>query len=591
MKTSLASLALLLLLNFAPAASGQENSYPACSESEIVTLISSMLDYLTVRQPSIDSLDDVVDHAALHLESRDASLSLLPLCRAAIVTQRQVIALYGDFAGGSALDRAGLPRDGNPYFARELVDETAVDRALADLLAATGEGDAPEARGELRYCTRAENDLLNQLAADFLSIELGAANAGNRTLIVFIDLILAWREDNMPLLPKCAQAIELGFLLSKATTDTAAMLAFGYAAVPASENPYIQPANRARDSLSTWRKDLQIIRPQYKGAAALALGPASVLPTCNAIGVRYAHDVLVSKVMDLVLMGQRAETAEDLLAYEQAHIDLRAGSLARLPICAELFEINWLLRQVAADGAAWAASKVLGYEVSSNPFSQQVTDTAQMVLNWLDNAETFLEDKDEIVAPRPGEQDAPACRSGEILWMIGYVTPDFRAFVNAGRAMETGEDLYALFDHSFAIRDQLWQDLPRCREALEIGLAMQQVASDWIAMLTMDIAGADSGESAPYLAQVKLGVQRFEELSRGFSQGSPRAAKRYTVSAEPYANIRACASTSCSIVTTARKGEALTVVDDSSDWYELQLDDGRTGYIAGFLTSATAPEG
>ncbi len=584
-----ASVLLALILLLIPSASGQEIGYPACSESEILTLISSMLDYITLRQPTVETVDDLARHASLHIESRDSSFSLLPLCSTAIVTQRQVIALYGDFAGGSALDRAGVPRSANPYFARDLVDEGRIGRALEDLMAAAGEGDAPQERSSIRFCSRAENDLLNELAEEFLSFDLGAGTAGNRTAIVFIDLILAWRDEKMALLPECAQAIEFGFLLSKATTDAAALLAFRYAGVPEAENSYVLPAGQARDSLSTWRKDLMIIQPQYKDATVLALGPASELPPCNAIGVRYAHDVLVSKVMDVVHLGQSAETADDLLAYEQAHIDLRDGSLARLPLCAELFEINWLLRQVIADGAAWAASKVLGYDVNSNPFSQQVTDTAQKVLAWLENAEAFLEDNDEIVAPKPGEQEVPACRSGEILRMIGYVTPNFRAFVNAGREMESGKELYALFDHSFALRDQLWQDLPRCQKALEIGLVMQQVAGDWIAMLTLDIAGADSGDFVPYLAQIKSGMARFEELKAGLSQDSPSVGKIYHVTADPYANIRSCAATSCSIVTTAQNGEALTVVDDFGDWYELRLDDGRTGYIAGFLMSETRP--
>ena len=61
------------------------------------------------------------------------------------------------------------------------------------------------------------------------------------------------------------------------------------------------------------------------------------------------------------------------------------------------------------------------------------------------------------------------------------------------------------------------------------------------------------------------------------------------MTANPYANIRSCASTSCGIVTTAQNGEALSVVDDSGDWYELRLDDGQTAYIAGFLMSSMRP--
>ena len=269
----LACMTLSLVLIRMPSASGQHDGFPACSESEILTLISSVLDYLSVRQPSIHTMGDLVDNAALHIEARDSSFSLLPLCNTAIVTQRQIITLYGDFAGGSALDRAGVSRGANPYFTRDLVNEARIGRALEDLFAAAGEGTPPEERGELRLCLRAENDLLNELAAEFLNVHLRPADEQAAAPITSIDRVLAWRDEKMALLPECAQAIELGFLLSKATTDVAALLAFHYAGLPDANNPYAQPVRHARESLSTWRKDLMIIQPRYKGAAVLALGP------------------------------------------------------------------------------------------------------------------------------------------------------------------------------------------------------------------------------------------------------------------------------------------------------------------------------
>ncbi len=514
-----ASLLLALILLLIPAASGQENGYPACSESEILVLISSMLDYLALHQPSIDALDDLLDHAALHIESRDSSFSLLPLCSTAIVTQRQVIALYGDFAGGSALDHADLPRSDNPYFARDLVDEGRIGRALEDLMAAAGEGDAPQERSPIRFCSRAENNLLNELAEEFLSFDLGAATAGNRTLIVFIDLILAWREEKMSLLPECAQAIELGFLLSKATSDTAAMLAFGYAGVPESENAYVQPAGQARESLSTWRKDLMIIQPRYKGATVLALGPASELPACDRILVGATNRVLTRKVLDVVEMVTTVETDADLAAYEQAHLELLESSLAPLTLCAEIFEFNWLARQILADSAAWAAYKVMGFEASRNPFSARIGATGSALLSWIDNANAIIESDEQTVPQALEERQAAACRSGEALLVIGYLAPDFRAFGRASRDIRTSEDMFTLFDLSPALLESLWLDLPRCREALEIGLVMHQIAGDLIAMLALDFAGADAGDTVPYLAQFRSGMERFEQLSETLSQG------------------------------------------------------------------------
>ena len=255
------------------------------------------------------------------------------------------------------------------------------------------------------------------------------------------------------------------------------------------------------------------------------------------------------KVLAVAETIHNVETGADLAAYEQAQLDLLESSLEPLPLCAELFEFNWLARQLLADKAAWAASQVLGYDATNNPFASQLGDTGNAMLSWIDNAEALLESDDRTVPQALEEQQATACRPGEVLLVISYLAPEFRKFVSAGRDME---DLYALFGHSRDLRERLWQDLPRCREALEIGLVMQQVSGDWIAMLTFDIAGADSDDTVPYLAQVRSGIDRFDKLSEGLSHDSPRPARIYTVTANPYANIRSCAATSCSIIATAR---------------------------------------
>ena len=584
-KLLLACLALSLLL--IPTASGQENGYPACSESEILVLISSMLDYVPLASPSIESFDDVLENAIDHVERRDSSLSLLPLCSAAIVTQRQVIALYSDFAAGSALDYAGVTRSVNPYFVRELVDEGRIDRALQDLMAAGGEGAAPEERSPVRLCSREEYDLLDELAEEILNIDLEPPGAQSPLSIAVIHFILDWREEKLALLPECAQAIELGFRLSKATTDAAALLAFRYAAVPDADNPYTEPVTEARASLSTWRKDLMIVQPQYKGATVLALGPASKLPACTPRDMAFAYSDVQSKILAPVF-SRSVQTQAELIDFSQSHLNLRNEMLSQLPLCAEVFEARWRASELLGDAAARHAFDLAAGAGQDNPFVERVNGALVKMQAWLFQTEELLAGVD-VIEGTPSEAPAvPECRSGEVSLMISYLMPDLRAFLDAGFAVETWGDLYALYDQSFAHRDDLWLRLPRCREALELGLLMRQLAGDWVAMSAMDLS-FESLDDIVYVDEVKRDLRLFDEMRDSIVGRSPASDTTYYVTANPYANIRSCAATSCSIVTTAQNGEALTVVDDSGDWYELQLDDGRTAYIAGFLMSEAQP--
>lgn len=51
-------------------------------------------------------------------------------------------------------------------------------------------------------------------------------------------------------------------------------------------------------------------------------------------------------------------------------------------------------------------------------------------------------------------------------------------------------------------------------------------------------------------------------------------------------NLRSCAGTTCDVVQVAKNGSLLTVIGTDGDWYEVQLDDGTTAFIASRLTTA-----
>lgn len=55
-------------------------------------------------------------------------------------------------------------------------------------------------------------------------------------------------------------------------------------------------------------------------------------------------------------------------------------------------------------------------------------------------------------------------------------------------------------------------------------------------------------------------------------------------------NIRAAASTDAEILTTAEPNARLIYLDEEQDWYKVQLNDGRTGFVANWVTSLSNVE-
>lgn len=66
--------------------------------------------------------------------------------------------------------------------------------------------------------------------------------------------------------------------------------------------------------------------------------------------------------------------------------------------------------------------------------------------------------------------------------------------------------------------------------------------------------------------------------------GEAAPAGSFTIKANGAVNIRSCGETTCSIVGTSTDGQTYTVVGEDGDWYEIELDDGETGFIASWLT-------
>jgi len=71
---------------------------------------------------------------------------------------------------------------------------------------------------------------------------------------------------------------------------------------------------------------------------------------------------------------------------------------------------------------------------------------------------------------------------------------------------------------------------------------------------------------------------------------APPSKQTFYVTGAQGVNIRSCASTSCAVLTAAAYGAAIEVVATANEWHEIRLPDGRTGYIAAWLTSSSQPQ-
>jgi hypothetical protein len=360
------------------------------------------------------------------------------------------------------------------------------------------------------------------------------------------DKLLQWRVANLPSVPECLEAIEFGILLTKAATDAAALFAFRHAGVADDQNPFIATVDEASEKLRFWREAITLTRPENSGATAYMAGPASELPPCNLVEIAYVYSTFLDAVQDVVEISQDLDSPTVMIDYGESHIELRSDWLSRFPPCAELFEIGWLSLEYLDANAGFVSHHIFGFSRERNPFAARLLQASDAFVTWSEIAAARLRESNGTQELPPDEREVAACRPGEFAYMLGFLIPNFRAFVRAGLAIESISDNSVLIKQSFSLRERLWLTLPRCQEALEIGLFMRKILGDWLSMQAAHNILAR--EDNRYAGQVQRDLDRFLEMSESFANAAEGASQSVVsrtpalIAPERHISLPACAS-------------------------------------------------
>ena len=559
-----------------------------CTRAEFLDIFKHTADQQLALDSAVTTVGDLLNFGESAIAVRQTILSAPATCADALEFQRLAIEVTADYIARQALNLARVPQGDNPYRLRFTSEQDRIEAALAVMLGRDRSTAPAAAERSLPVCSDAELSELDTLVGELLTLLDESEASGDLVYaLLAIDARLLWREEALPGRPGCAEWAALLPLLSAAATDSAAAYAVA-AIVDDADNPFARLAASHAASLQQWLSPTPAA-PTLPSGATIASGG---LPACSAGERAQAHDRLAAQFGSLVDAAGQIEDISDLRDYSEANLQFRATQLADLPLCAKAFAIGWQARQLLDDLAVRAALD-LADAVDKQPARlERLEDERARVAAAIDGLDSRMAGINGLSARTP-EASLLECGRSEILFLYYYLRPEFDAVSFAALSLATPAGLPALVDRSLDLRELLWLELPRCAEALEIGLVMRRVAADLVAMIGLEAAGA-AAIDIPYLHGVAADMtwlaERLEELTADLGSTAPAGA-RYYVTAERGANIRACPSTDCAIITTALAGDMVYASDDRGSWYRLNLPDNQTGYIAAFLLSSTPPTG
>lgn len=547
MRRSSVVILVVLCLSIALPAVRAQDEPPICTRAEFLDIFDLAVDYQARFAEPLTDFSALMAYSQQHASDRLTALAQGPPCAEALEFSALLVQLGGDFAARAALELAGTPPADNPYLTLPDRDQQINERLAAMFNRDRSQAEAPEAR-QLPVCSAQQLDAYAAAAADLL--ELLSRDEQMDSRAVFATMLaerLTWRANWLSALPICAETLALWQALNAALTDSTTSLSFAFVGVPEAQNPFGALADVGLERVAALQA------PAGTESAALQSVEKRGLPACSRDQLERAIAAIDRQALSAL------HATDDALQRSQLHLDYRASVLSRLPICAEAFAVGWWLDE-------W-----LGAPESENRAR-------------LDEALLRLE---SARVSAPFSSQSAACSDADLRFVTVYISPAFHNWLRAALSATAFAQQPALEQESQAFRDLLWAHLPRCDDAVRLGMQMRGIAADFVAAIELESAGAFAVE-IPYTLELPSAiVQLGERLGAIDSALGIGQTQTWFVDVQGFANVRSCGSTACGVVTIVQGGDPLEVLDDSGDWFELSLPGGRTGYIAAFLVSKT----
>ena len=249
--------------------------------------------------------------------------------------------------------------------------------------------------------------------------------------------------------------------------------------------------------------------------------PEDALAACTESQRTHARGAKLKGYIEILDHALAVETVEDLLRYDAAHLTFRESIWLDLPRCANAYEVAILMFRISGDFVVAHALAFLGIPRDANPYVEQLLDDVAGLPSWM--IPVALRDVDAVYALF--ESSLPACTAAELDWALNLRHPLLGPDGELGEsflddANRSNLKVQAIAEISW--RDRHLADSPRCREALEITLALGEVGGDRVAATGFSLAG-EAEIAALYREQAQLGAERLKALKADIAAASERS--------------------------------------------------------------------
>ncbi|MCY4540313.1 MAG: hypothetical protein OXE52_19010 [Chloroflexi bacterium] len=346
--------------------------------------------------------------------------------------------------------------------------------------------------GDRAPCAISELSLAQGWKAEYdqLNVETNLTDGSTDDVLGYSAKIIEWRDRLWSQLPLCDEAIDIAVLMSEQIGDIAATALFTYARELLSPIPFDDKLffreNKSDHLREQFERINQLIvsgeRPDDAAPADRRLRSCSTADIERIIILQAEQEVLAQSAFNTTTIG-------DLLARGKALLEWRDGLWDSMPVCHEGFEIGWLLSRTAGDMISDMSLRFAGVSLSQNPYTSQLTDDFNRIKALLRPLEAAAA-SDSQISPTVGQTNQlPRCSESQLASLADDLS-EFVELTQLSQEISTTSDYLEYGARYIDWREDLWEALPICGQALEIGRAAHQAAGDISSVHGLYLGGA-----------------------------------------------------------------------------------------------------
>ncbi len=527
-------LLLLVLFVIVPLAQGGDSAYRICS-AKILNNLFDDRGSVNERIHKIEATSSADELLALADEFTGFA-KFLPFrtgyCLEGFDTVWRLHQGLNDAYAGQILRLAGVADADNPFEramedAREKLDRhferlnAILGSGERDDLETSGGSDGPE-------CYYEDMAAANERGLEYRMLVDGAQAAGDLSdLLAFSSGAVAWHKRAWSAMQGCSFVYFYLIDWSRLLNSFAISRALQLSGVPDADNSFLQDhfdhfqvgVGEVQDLFS--RERLRVEKRPVIAQTTFGL------PNCSSADLE-SFARLPAEFEDLSEQGRTALSDVEKLLFIARQVEWRRRLWLQLPMCQEVLELAWLMRQISTDYAAMHALSYLAQAELDTPYHAEVEADHSNSLRLQELLVTFE-------AYRSGELALPSSPSGtqftcgEAMRELSFWdhSEGYSDVLRSAMTMETLDDALQYSREYVDWRAGIFSRLPTCPEAIEVSWLEALTLTGNALLMVLEQAGLPATEN-PYAAEVDATASRMRILIRAVSSAEPVAKETVT---------------------------------------------------------------